>query len=63
MTYRIVFAPDGEHWINSSDNNRSDASLAVLEINSSAALSPFSAFKLVNQKTGEVIYEKKPSKT
>ena len=58
MTYRILFAPDGEHWVNDSVNNRKDPSQAVLEINEFCYFDKFARAKLVNTKTGFVLYER-----
>jgi hypothetical protein len=57
--YRILEAPDGEHWIDSPKNNRRDPSLAVIEAKEAVFFNPFSRVKVINAKTKTVIFETK----
>ena len=57
MTYRILFAPDGKHWIDHKDNNRKDPSEAVREARAHVLLNPFGKAKVINTQTKFVIYK------
>jgi len=54
MTYRILFSPDGVHWIDNASNNRKDPTQAYHEAREVEVLFPV---RIVNVKTGQVIYE------
>ena len=59
MTYRILFAPDGKHWIDDVKNNRKDPSLAVMQVREFEFFNPFAKTKVINVKTGQAVYETK----
>lgn len=57
-TYRILFAPDGKHWIDDKTNNRKNPVEAVQEARHFEAMTNKQArTKVINVKTKFVIYD------
>jgi len=56
--FRIVFAPDGEHWIDAKKNTRKDVVGAISEVVEFVDLVPCGKAKVLNYETGKVVFEK-----
>jgi len=56
--YRVIFAPDGEHWIDNKANDYRNPSDAVTEAKTFVGLVPGSKVKVVNTTTGFVVFER-----
>lgn len=61
--YRILFAPDGKHWVDDKANNRKDPVAAVQEARIFEAVTSGQArTKVINAKTRFVIYDSSKQK-